>query len=194
MRLILLNGPPRCGKDTALGMLAKNETELGLGTVRHIMMAEPIKDACHSFLDDRPKKDADKDKPIDKYGIIQTWREFYILMSEQLAKPMFGKDIFGKIAAAQMINPTHTYVVSDVGFHEEVAPMVKRAGGNSTLLIHLSRPGTNYANDSRGYLSVGKILELTGSTVRYCEIDNRHTLELYEAELFVKVQQWRDSL
>jgi len=83
MRLILLNGPPRCGKDTALGLIAKHQLELSLGMVRHIMVAEPLKDACHAFLNARPANDADKDKPIGLYGIEMTWRQFYIHMSEK---------------------------------------------------------------------------------------------------------------
>ncbi len=189
MRLILLNGPPRSGKDTALGIIAKNEKALNLGMVRHIMMAEPLKDACHSFMGTRPENDKAKD--LSMPFTEKTWRQFYIAMSETCAKPFFGVDIFGRIAAEQMNNPTHTYVVSDAGFHEEVVPMVRKAGGRNTLLVNLSRPGTSFANDSRGYLHVDHIERLTNSRVEQCQIDNRHTLEMYEAELVMRIEQWR---
>lgn len=192
MRLILFNGPPRSGKDTAVRLLAKNEKELNLGMVRHISMAEPLKNACHAFVNDRPMKDEDKDKPMPFTD--KTWRQWYIHMSEQCAKPFFGSHIFGWLAAEKMVNPQHTYVVSDVGFHEEVEPLVRKVGGRNTLLVTLSRPSCSFANDSRNYLQVDRLEQLTGSRVSQAIIDNRHDLEMYEAELVMRVRQWRDKL
>lgn len=181
MKVILFNGPPRSGKDTAVLLLKKRALDIGIRVMLHESFATPLKAGVHAFFDSRPKTDADKDRPIP--GYTMTWRQAYIGMSELFAKPLGGNDIFGIMATRRMLLPGAVYVFSDSGFTPEAEAVRDMVGSKNMLIVQIRRQGCTFDHDSRAYVYLGE-------AVKVIQIDNRHTLELFEEELVMRVGEW----
>lgn len=192
-KLLLINGAPRSGKDTA-GEIAQH---IGRGKVHVAKFAKVLKERTHALYglvsEGRVGKgtpdyelergspwrhgtfEAVKDQPrAEFFGI--TPRQAYIAVSEKLMKPLHGEAVFGRLlledlkrnaAGADLI------VVTDSGFAAEAAPLVEHFGRENTILMRVHRPGCTFAGDSRSHI------ELPG--VRTVEVHNASTLELFAA-------------
>lgn len=151
-KVIILNGPAGCGKDT----LARALVEMGFakGTTRfknpmfNIALAALGPDAYHDFLDGYDDR-ARKEKPEDFLNGLSR-RQFMIAISEQFVKPVFGDDYFGKYLSGNLPDGGEVFVVSDGGFASEVTPIV--AAGHDVQIVRLHRDGYTFIGDSRGYL------------------------------------------
>ena len=197
-RIILLNGPPGAGKDTAAHII--NEKLHGMSY--QYKMALPLKESCHKLLglqgtleELEPLKstmikflvqDSYQHWPIMKlvndHGEM-TLRQFYIHMSENVIKPMFGEDYFGRLAVENLRQCHHTIAtVSDSGFADEAAPVIDYFGKDRICLVKLFRPGTNFGGDSRSYvnLDVGTVLE----------IQNDQNVEEFSNRLWRKLKKY----
>lgn len=142
MRVLLLNGAPRAGKDTAA---------LALGG-RIVRLSQPLKDAAHALWGiDAPPDDA-KDIPQARLGGL-TPREIYISLAERYVRPEWGSDFFARQAVARIrAHGPGRYVVPDVGFALEAA-LFSAAFGAVVTLIRVHRPGCDFSTDSRSLLS-----------------------------------------
>jgi len=200
-KIFLFNGPPGSGKDTAANLMK----EL-VSNVFMYKMALPLKDGCHKLLglpgtleDLEPIKEKnlkfqlegmfeflnrDLRKPLNlnvdtndkQSSLYTTLRQFYIHVSENLMKPMFGEEIFGQLAIEYIKNSKNNYVaISDTGFLSEVMPLVEHFGKDHFVLVRLHREGSNFSNDSRSYIEVPGI--------RTYDIFNNGTLEDLESKL-----------
>jgi len=153
-KIILFNGPPRSGKDTATGMALEY---LGKRAV-HYRFAAPLKDAIHGLFGMGGVKhehfDMVKNDPSDIF-FGMTPRNAYIWLSEEVAKPKFGSDFFARVAvnAIRNLSEDRTIVISDCGFNEEVEALRKEFGSENILVIYLEREGTDFSKDSRSYIS-----------------------------------------
>lgn len=158
MKLILFNGPPRSGKDTSTAIMLKG---LGLKAF-HYRFASPLKNAVHALfgLAGIPEEafTNNKDERLDAFCDM-TPRQAYIWMSEEVAKPKFGKNFFAKVAVTEikaklsvMKDPHLTAVISDCGFQQEVDVLIAEFGKENVHIIHIHRMGCDYKNDSRGYI------------------------------------------
>ena len=194
-RIILFNGPPGCGKDTAAKIVSKHLCNLNY----EYKMALPLKEACHKLLglqgnleDLEPLKEV----PI-KFLVKQdfnhwpsmklvnensemTLRQFYIHVSENMMKPMFGDDIFGRLAV-ENLRQCHTAVatVSDTGFEKEALPIIEYFGAEHVCLIRLHRPGKTFAGDSRNYVELPVGLSI--------DVENDTDLAAFETRLWRKI-------
>jgi len=88
-KIIFFNGPPRVGKDTIVtGLLSKFPTS------RNIKFSTPLKSSLPVFFgltqDQIDKLEEDKDIPRN-YFLGKSWRTVQISLSEDWAKPIFGK-------------------------------------------------------------------------------------------------------
>lgn len=145
--VIVLNGPPRCGKDTLSGMLAAE-----FGAVE-LKFAAILKRMVHQAfgLHDVPVDhfEAVKDQPQDTF-FGRTPREAYIAFSETFIKPLYGQKFFGTELARQIAGSgAERFVVSDGGFPAEMEPLYEVA---RVELVHVKRPGCDFSNDSRDWL------------------------------------------
>lgn len=151
-KVIILNGPAGCGKDT----LAIKLSEIGLAKATtsfkkpmfNIALAALGPDVYCDFIDgynDRTRKENS-----EEFLNGMSRRQFMIAVSEQFIKPVLGADYFGKYLAANLPNGDDTFIVSDGGFTSEVAPIV--AAGHKVQIVRLHRPGYTFVGDSRGYL------------------------------------------
>lgn len=154
--IVILNGPPRCGKDTIANIL-QNEYDF----LHHAMKSSLIKAAAgvagisegrlHMLLNNRCTKEV----PLADLGGLSP-RKLLIHTSEEVVKPLFGKRVFGEREAKrckQALSEGHCSIVySDGGFQEELEAMAQELGEENILLVRLRRDGYTFDGDSRSYL------------------------------------------
>lgn len=163
-KVILLNGPPGSGKDTAANHLSH---WLPGGPLTYPCLrkfATHVKEGTHALLGlfdggGRPLRfdyfENEKDERLDLfYGM--TPRQAYIWFSEEVMKPKFGTRVFGEIEARK-IEDDRVYIFSDSGFVDEALEVVNVVGPENVLLVNLHRHGHTYAGDSRSYLTAEQI-------------------------------------
>lgn len=169
-KILLVNGPPRSGKDTVGRIVSELVPDVHVTKFAHALKSathalflglhgefdkldmSSMEDNCLVCSDDA-YYEAQKDVPgmVRFFGI--TPRKAYILVSEVLCKPTLGKQVFGDILADAIERRSEEYiVVTDSGFVEEAGPLVKRFGVENMDLAQVSRPGCNFRDDSRSYI------------------------------------------
>lgn len=164
-RIIVLNGPPRCGKDTLAKALVEATAECKWFQMKDhlIELACLIAKVRRADWDDRYGeqygerwfKDVPWDllpkNPMTGYKIHFSQRQFLIYVSEVICKQHFGWDYFGKSAAKNVANSDdELFVFSDGGFIEEINELLKVC--DDMLIVHITRQGTDWGEDSRSYL------------------------------------------
>lgn len=149
-QIVLLNGPPHCGKDTLVKEL------IPYLKFKHVKFAGPLKRAIAGALDLRLSDIEDrKEQPVKAFGEL-TIRRLLIDLSEEHMKPRYGKDIFGKLLWNDIKNSANSlFLVSDCGFHEEVERIISNNGSHNCLLIRIHRDGCDFSQDSRSYIRDG---------------------------------------
>tara|TARA_R110002167_G_scaffold143958_2_gene333704 strand:- start:50251 stop:50826 length:576 start_codon:yes stop_codon:yes gene_type:complete len=162
MKIILLNGPPRAGKDYAgaalLEMLPagtpilKFAQELKERTHALYRLVDAFGNLCpHDHFEDR------KDDQLEEFEGI-TPRQAYIAVSEELIKPLHGQRIFGEWLARRIDQlEVGTVVITDSGFVPEAEVLVEKFGAENCLLARIHRKGYTFAGDSRSYLDLSHL-------------------------------------
>jgi hypothetical protein len=156
-RLILVNGPPRSGKDE-IGKIIERRFAVVLVT----KFAKVLKERTHALYNlyacgqPRPHDyfESQKDTPMECF-LGLTPRQAYINVSELLMKPTHGKAVFGKLLAHQIEqyeDPLGLNVVTDSGFVEEAQPLLRTHP--KALLIRMHREGCDFKGDSRSYIDL----------------------------------------
>lgn len=156
-KLILLNGCPRCGKDTAADYLV---SELGAHAFK---FSRPIKDAIKAAFQlsdvEVDALEAAKSESAELFSGM-SYRGIQISFSEDWLKPNLGQDVFGRLAARHLSRIIKCYpnnqlfVSSDSGFAAEAEPVVDIFGPENTLLICVYRDGFSFEGDSRSYIDL----------------------------------------
>lgn len=175
-KIIFLNGPPGCGKDTVAAQLLdyyhmKMSAPLKVGAYNLFFGANDHNMSPLAILSDVETLKAKKVVPDSDI----TWRQFIIEISENLMKPLFGEDIFGRIVREGMnsliAQGTTKFVFSDSGFSEEAIPLIYEVGSENCKLIRIHRDNCDFSKDSRSYID----LEQYG--VKTYDIENNGTLK-----------------
>ena len=161
IQIIILNAPPMSGKDDIAEYLSVEYGAIHLEVkellfqvaVRAAGITRPLWDALYTRdYKERPTPYLQID------GERVSPREWMIHCSENLIKPLFGKDAFGKAAVQDLIKrdlrPGSVVVFSDGGFIEELFPLARHAqeNGGELLLARIERRGYGWGKDSRSYL------------------------------------------
>lgn len=159
-KIVLFNGPPSSGKDTASDFTMAWLKQSGKNGI-HYRFAAPLKDATHALFGlkvGREHFNECKNVPSSLF-LGMSPRQAYIWMSEEAVKPKFGKDFFAKVAVHLISErivasgkSDGVIVVSDCGFAEEVDALIEAFGAENVAVVHLKRSGTDYTNDSRSYI------------------------------------------
>jgi hypothetical protein len=173
-KLILFSGPPRCGKDTAAEYL---EIKFDAYCFK---FSAPIKAAIRAAFDLYPDEiayaESIKSEPTALFH-GHSYRATQISFSEDWAKPFFGQDIFGQLAAKHLRNvitedPSRIlFCCSDSGFQVEAWPVIDIFGPENVLLVRVEREGTSFEGDSRSYIDLPGINTIS--------LKNNDTLEEY---------------
>ena len=151
-KIILFNGPPRSGKDTATRMALSMLGDKGA----FYRFAEPLKDAVHAMIGyagvncehfNNVKNEVSK----EFFGMSP--RQMYIWLSEEVLKPKFGKDYFARIAVTKIKQMAQDVVViADCGFVSECQALGEEFGFENVHVVHMHRNGCSFAGDSRNYI------------------------------------------
>lgn len=158
MQIILFNGPPGAGKDTAVA--AYEALGRRYNTERR-KFASAVKIGAHALFglfNDRGQPypadtfEAVKNQPRDEFWGMSP-REAYIWYSEEVMKPKFGPGIFGRIEARKL-KPGRIHLFSDSGFAPEAEEIAAIAGRRNMFLVRLYREGCTFEKDSRSYISL----------------------------------------
>lgn len=186
MKVILLNGPPRSGKDYAAIVLNKHWEKSKI-----FWFATHVKSRSQrAILDFDGREDITlfedcKDTP-SQFLFDKTPREVWIAFSEKFMKPLFGKDIFGKYLALDLLPHVHTTdiaIVADSGFKEEAKIIIELIGHKNIFHIKLSRDGCDFNKDSRGYI------DLSDLNVKSTKIHNQGD-EFFANEIIQEVERF----
>lgn len=164
MDIIVLNAPPSSGKDHIADLLLEAIPNSHHREVKEMLFSVAIKAAgvtpqLWAALYDRHYKE----KPcpylmIDGKNVSP--REWMIHCSEDLIKPVFGNDAFGKAAVMSLKKDfpkgKGVIVYSDGGFKEELQCLGEYASstGGDLFLFRIHREGYGWGNDSRSYLNL----------------------------------------
>ena len=151
-KVIIFNAPPDTGKDylvdhlvsSGVGTYYKAEFKKRLKTI--VLAVYGLSEEEHTFFYLRENKD----KKFERLG-GKSIRECYIEVSEDVIKPFYGKDYFGKAAVDSLVEGG-VNLFSDGGFPQELVPLVEAVGGANVLVVRLKGVGS-FVGDSRDYLS-----------------------------------------
>lgn len=152
--IIILNAPPRAGKDT----IAKEiDEQYGLPVVS---FKTPMFNISRGMLGEADFKEfmavyeSDR-KDTQELSILggMTCRQFMIWISEDVIKPRFGKKHFGWLMAdllSEMEADVDLTICSDGGFPDEVEALIDF--GHKVKLVRMHREGFDFSKDSRDYI------------------------------------------
>ncbi len=157
-KIILLNGPPRCGKDFAGGILwdilpdaQVNKFAAQLKVRTHALYLKFDRHGL-AFLHDHYEDCKDMPHP-DFEGA--TPREAYIAFSEQYVKPLHGEAQFGRWLLDQIQDtPYETHIITDSGFVPEAKVLIEAFDAENITLVRIHREGCGFSSDSRSYLEL----------------------------------------
>lgn len=174
--ILLLNGPPRSGKDTVADMLVHYFHEAQAHSAHNLQInaeiikfAEPLRQSMQAFVaplvlnnarDMQPERWAEaieliKENQIDRYPM--TVRQAMISLSEEWAKKFFSPQVFGEVARNRMearfkTNDLNIFIVSDSGFKDEADVIIEAFGVENVHLAQIHRRDHDFTGDSRSYL------------------------------------------
>lgn len=197
-RIILFNGPPRCGKDTAARACFECEDLNGHFRVFD-RMSMPIKRAFASMMG----------IPIDKWGNVAHWeyckeevipvlgvsfRQWQIDFSERFMKPLYGENIFGRLFVGRQLRQYKAGIifVPDCGFDVEYQTLAHHLDPASVLVVKIYRPNTDFKGDSRTYLKVGSFGDKR-DTENVIHVNNAGTEAEFRSKIITRVGRWLDA-
>lgn len=164
MYCIGFNGPPRSGKDTIArilheemegawgtfcqGISLKRSLSMPMRLVGFAMLGIPYSDEVYEHI---------KDEPHDVFN-GETLRRFMIRYSEEFVKPAYGKAVWGRALISGIkqtlgLEVPGLLLIPDIGFQEETDELIGAFGPDNFLLAQLTREGTDWSLDSRGYVA-----------------------------------------
>lgn len=174
--IIILNGPPGSGKDVIAAEIKKalksQCVHLEFKDCLHDIAFAMTGLAPQQYFDIYNDRDLKERKLESFYGLSP--RELLITISEDMVKPVFGKDFFGKY----MVNKINkvfpdNIVFSDGGFPDEVNALAKEFGASNIKVVRLYRPGHTFEGDSRNYLDRRDLMK--GVVIR--DVNNTGTIK-----------------
>lgn len=151
--VLVLNGPPRAGKDTAAKII---EEVFG---AEHLKFSVALKDETHRQFGlvgaAHDAFEAVKDDPRPEFG-GKSPREAYIETGTAM-RIAEGADVFGRLLTETIRkHPANIFVVSDLASGAELAPLLREPSFDVTL-VRIHRDGHDFRNDCRGYVYTGNV-------------------------------------
>lgn len=182
MRIILINGTPGAGKDTAANHLAETTPNSMV-----VKFAGPIKRAataiyCSGDRDLFNRFDTFEEKSVPHSQFLgMTCRQVQIDISEKFLKLQHGDTVFGKLLATDIKHlydgGVRNFFVSDSGFVPEAEEIARHFGQGCMTLIRVHREGHTFDGDSRDYIDLSHlpvdsydVLNETGKQEEFFEV------------------------
>lgn len=171
MKILLISGPPRAGKDTAMSAILHSQHDnlfhLRRGVARFsaplkhiaasILPSIVVDDTDGNLIDEVTREEVDKETPNPILGV--SLRQFQIDMGEKFMKPRYGRSIFARLLLSRI--PYYApnidlLLIPDAGFQIEVDTLLEATKTPEFMypvgLLRILRPGTSYQGDSREVL------------------------------------------
>lgn len=158
--IMVLNGPPRCGKDTIANEVANQLS----GVVQILPLAMSMRLAGFAMLGESysfERYEELKVTKIKEFGGLN-FREWMIRFSERFMKKIGGQDVFARLWLKQVenyyltrpgaVDIPMTWLVPDGGFTTEQFVIATECGLAKYVLGRVTREGTSFAGDSREYV------------------------------------------
>lgn len=168
MRILLINGPPRSGKDSIAQALAGLIPNSGRQSSAYILKQRTHK--LYGLTQGPLFFENHKDEPRSEF-LGLTPRQAYIGVSETYFKPMHGDDIFGQFMQQELDQSrgeADLWFISDSGFEAETRVLVDWLPEGDVALVRMHRDGCDFGEDSRGYI--------TGNGLKSIDIENNGTI------------------
>jgi len=167
MKVIILNGPPGCGKDTIANMLCKvapvlrGEFKWQLYLQTAMLLTEISDDFGGPEISEIQVKERNEDRDLKEKPWIGglSVRRWLQITSEMVVKKDKGSDFFGRAAADLWYGKYIHHVISDGGFIEEVNAVVDKFGQENVYVVRLRRKGYTFGTDTRTYIEGSDALE-----------------------------------
>lgn len=184
-KVVILNGSPGCGKDVAAKEMCSLFCGEGIPSYHKQFKDRLIDIACAIYGISRCEWNnlyTRKWKEKPQY-ILEglTPRQALIHVSEDIIKPAFGSDFFGRAAAQSLHEGVNIF--SDGGFIEEVRPLISEVGVSNILIIRIFRDGYSFEGDSRSYFPID-----FGPLV--VDVHNNGTEQEYFDKLEYEITRW----
>ena len=188
--VILFNGPPKSGKDFGVKLMTHALRE----NCHHFKLAQPLREIISIITvgpDDKLDAIKDANMVLANRAYHFTVRDVMIHVGERGFKDLFGRDIWGQILLQKMaesgaLKDYKPILISDLGFPEELTPIIDRFDPKNCAIFHIHRPGYDFSKDSRDWVYHPDI-----STY---DIHNRSTLVAYRNELMEAGNHFFDSI
>jgi len=171
-KMIMLNGPPRCGKDTIAGALDEylNVVRGDEYQVIHEKFSAPLKAGVRAIYGVPPDIEETKDESDDRL-LGATYRGAQISLFHHLSR-VHGNTVLGQLFSARTLRRDGVFIVSDTGRFDEVFPAIKSFDADSCVVFRIHRDGTSFANDIRQYVTNTDIIG-----IKSFDVDNNGSVE-----------------
>lgn len=167
--VVLFNGPPRSGKDSACEIIMRHFPEVHYAYFKEVLYKESAKilGLDFNFWASVCQNGDLKDKPMltvsaGETGGVMTPRDILIYLAEKVLKPKYGQDFIARETAntiAELIqfqreqsNEEAVIVVPDLGFDYEIDTIRKMIPDAHVISVAVHRPGFTFEGDSRNYV------------------------------------------
>ena len=186
--VIMFNGPPRSGKDSACEIIMEHFPEVHYAYFKEVLYRESAKilgldfNFWASVCQNGDLKDKTMLTMVDgETGAVMTPRDILIYLAEKVLKPKYGQDFIARGTADTIIeliqlqreqsNEAAVIVVPDLGFDYEIDTFRDRLPDAHVISVAIHRPGFTFEGDSRSYVKdPGFGLHNTGS---YEDLENK---------------------
>jgi len=153
-KIVILNCPPRGGKDTIAEGIIKRSPDFGMASFKGklieialMVSGIPLEEWEHRYNSEN------KELPWSKLGGLSQ-RNYLIKISEDWVKPVHGKRYFGdRVLEYIQRNSKNNFIIPDGGFEEEVLPLKEGLTPNSLLILQWGREGCTFEYDSRDFIT-----------------------------------------
>jgi hypothetical protein len=179
---IVLNGPPRAGKDTAIEVLAEVFSDADV-----YQFFRPIKELLHQELGLAVPYDFyedAKDVPLPEFGGM-TPRRAYIDKGDRM-QAEHGHSILTDTYFAAIASSNAPILVTTCGMDSEALEIAGIFGLENTLVLRIHRDGCDFSQDSRSWVHSDHL------TIR--DVRNVHGRQReYQSEVAAVCRAWVEA-
>ena len=167
--VIMFNGPPRSGKDSACEIIMEHFPEVHYAYFKEVLYRESAKilgldfNFWASVCQNGDLKDKTMLTMVDgETGAVMTPRDILIYLAEKVLKPQHGVDFIARKTASTIVdlikqqheqsNEAAVIVVPDLGFDYEIDTIREMIPNAHVISVAIYRPGFTFEGDSRNYV------------------------------------------
>lgn len=179
--IVLLNGPPRSGKDTAFRAIKKF-----MPYAQELKFTSYVKQETHRLYGIECEEETYeilKDVPLPEFKML-TPRQAYIKRSLEL-RSEYGEDVVARNFVSRLRKAPSPFIVnSDIGTDLEAELVLSEVGPLNILCLQIEREGHSFASDCRSYVN------LKGVDCRRIRNDQ---IDAFESEVVAAVNDFMQS-